>query len=242
MNITGTHAIIEALKDAPKGSILYIQKGNKNLDELVNISKSSHGIIVKKVDRDTLDNMSIEHRGAVLSVVSSSMIFNKNKDVTLRSFLEGLTDEKGATVLLLDGITDPHNLGAIIRSCDQFETDLVVLPPSRSATINETVMRISSGAASYVKVADSENLNNAITLLKKYNFWIYASDMNGEPLNKVVFPKRRAFIMGREGEGVHRLLKENADHIVSIPTNGHIDSLNVSVATGIFLYASYIQK
>lgn len=244
MYITGTHAIEEALENAPKGSVLFVVQNAKNSEDLIRKAKSTPGIIVKKVMREALDEMSTDHRGAVLSVVSSSFGARQNKNVSLREFLESIKgDDEGVyTVLLLDGITDPHNLGAILRSADQFETSIVVLPPSRTASVNETVMRISSGAASYVKVAEGENINTAIALLKKHGFWMYAADIEGESLNTVRFEKRTAIVMGREGEGLHKLVKENSDFIVTIPTNGHIDSLNVSVATGIMLYSAKVQR
>lgn len=244
MYITGTHAIEEALENAPKGSVLFVMQNAKNSEDLIRKAKSTPGIVVKKVMREALDEMSTDHRGAVLSVVNSFFGTKQNKDVSLRSFLESIEndDENPYTVLLLDGITDPHNLGAILRSADQFETSIVVLPPSRSASVNETVMRTSSGAASYVKIADGENINNAISLLKQHKFWVYAADIEGERLDTVKFPKRVAIVMGREGEGLHNLVKKNCDYVVTIPTHGHIDSLNVSVATGIMLYTASVQR
>lgn len=244
MYITGTHAIEEALESAPRGSVLFVMQNAKNADDLIRKAKSTPGIVVKKVMREALDEMSTDHRGAVLSVVNSFFGTKDNRDVSLRGFLESIEgdDENSYTVLLLDGITDPHNLGAILRSADQFQTSIVVLPPSRSATINETVMRTSSGAASYVKVSEGENINNAISLLKEHGFWVYAADIEGERLNTITFPKRTAIVMGREGEGLHNLVKKNCDYIVTIPTNGHIDSLNVSVATGIMLYGVNVQR
>lgn len=244
MYITGTHAIEEAMKTAPKGSILFVVSSLDSNKQLIAKAKATPGIVVKKVMREALDEMSTDHRGAVLSVVGGMYNPKEKGNVSLRGFLESLSDDdyNQYTVLLLDGITDPHNLGAILRSADQFETSLVVLPPSRSASINETVLRTSSGAASYVKIAEGENINNAITMLKKKNFWVYAADIDGENLKDVKFPNRVAIVMGREGEGLHALVKKSSDYSITIPTNGHIDSLNVSVATGIILYARSIQR
>lgn len=244
MYITGTHAIEEALENAPKGSVLFVLSSSKTNDDLIRKAKSTGGIVVKKVMREALDEMSTDHRGAVLSIVSSAFTASLSNKVSLREFLENIKgdDETPYTVLLLDGITDPHNLGAILRSSDQFGVNLVVLPPSRTANINETVMRISSGAYAYVNIAEGENMNQAIARLKENGFWTYAADMNGEKLSDVKFAKRTAIIMGREGEGLHPLVRKNADFAVNIPTVGHIDSLNVSVATGIMLYASFINR
>lgn len=240
MYITGTHAIEEALSEAPKGSILYVQSSNKSVLPLIQIANSIPGIVVKKVMREALDEMDSDNRGAILFIPHKKTSISSTS-VSLKSFLESIEDddENSYTVLLLDGITDPHNLGAILRSSDQFGVSLVVLPPSRTASVNETVMRTSSGAAMYVKVADGENINQAIGLLKKHNFWIYTADMDGENLNGVEFARRTAIVMGAEGEGVHALVKKNTDYVVSIPMCGHVDSLNVSVAAAIILYERF---
>lgn len=240
MYITGTHAIEEAIQSAPKGSVLYVSSSYKNNDELIRLAKATSGIVVKKVMKTALDEMDVSHRGAVLCIPHSKSSFT-SKSQSLRDFLESVKDdEKPYTVLLLDGITDPHNLGAILRSADQFGVSLVVLPPSRSASINETVMRTSSGAAMYVRIAEGENINQAIAQLKKNGFWVYAADMDGEDLNSVSFAPRSAIVMGAEGEGVHSLVKKNTDYTVRIPMCGHVDSLNVSVAAGIVLYTRYV--
>lgn len=239
MYITGTHAIEESLEKVPKGSVLYVSTSAKHLASLVQRAKATRGIVVKKVLREALDEMSTDHQGAVLYTTEGLFIQSQNTKVNLKSFLSNITDDDKTPyiVLLLDGITDPHNLGAILRSCDKFNVSLVVLPPSRTASINETVMRVSSGAASYVKVSEGENLNRAIEMLKQKNFWIFASDIEGEPLSTVKFPLRTCIIMGSEGSGLHPLVKKNADYTITIETGGHIDSLNVSVATGIVLYS-----
>ena len=139
-------------------------------------------------------------------------------------------------MLMLDEITDPHNLGAILRSADQFGVNLVVVPERRSAQANETVTKISSGAAQYVPMAVVTNMGRAVDQLKKHGFWIYGADMAGTSSYGAKFTKRAAIVMGSEGSGMRGLTRKLCDEIVSIPMNGHIDSLNVSVAAGILLY------
>lgn len=138
-------------------------------------------------------------------------------------------------VLLLDGITDPQNVGAIVRSADQFGVDFVVVPRSGGGGGMETVARVSAGASSWIPIIH-ENLDSALRKLKEAGFWIYAADMGGETLRDFVFERPVALILGSEGAGVSKLLRERCDGIVSIPTEGHIDSLNVSAAAAIFLY------
>ena len=139
-------------------------------------------------------------------------------------------------VVVLDGITDPHNYGAIIRSCDQFGVSLIVNPNSRSAKDSETVARTSAGASAWMPIATVPNLVRAVGLLKEAGFWVYGADMGGEPAHKKDLTGRVALVMGSEGEGIARLLREACDGIVSIPSKGQIDSLNVSVAAGVLLY------
>jgi 23S rRNA (guanosine2251-2'-O)-methyltransferase len=148
-------------------------------------------------------------------------------------------------VVFLDSITDPHNVGAILRSCDQFGASLVVMPSRHSASDfsdNEIIARSSAGASAYVPVAIVPNLVRAAQSLKEAGFWLYGADAGGESVQKVSFADKSVIVMGSEGSGIAKLLEEQCDTIVSIPTCGKIDSLNVSVAAGILLYESYRQK
>ena len=144
---------------------------------------------------------------------------------------------KRSIVVVLDSITDPHNVGAIIRSADQFGSDLVIIPTHRSSTESEIIARASSGAASWVPLMFVSNLTNAIQVLKDNGYWIYGADAGGENLQGFVPSDKIAIIMGSEGSGMSRIVRQNCDKILSIPTCGKLDSLNVSVAAGILLYA-----
>ena len=151
---------------------------------------------------------------------------------------------KRTTVVILDSVTDPHNVGAVIRSADQFGAALVILPERRGANDvenNEIIARSSAGAASWVPVSVVTNLARAANLLKEAGFWIYGADAGGVQIQDGTFAKNSVLIMGSEGNGIARLLKEQCDTIVSIPTCGKIDSLNVSVAAGVLLYEIYRQ-
>ena len=153
--------------------------------------------------------------------------------------------EERQTVVILDSITDPHNVGAIIRNCDQFGAALVILPEKRSVkdiSENEVVARTSAGSSAWVPLAVVSNLVRTVSLLKEHGFWIYGADAGGAPIDKINFAPRSAVIMGSEGAGIARLLSEQCDDLVSIPTCGKVDSLNVSVAAGILLYEIYRRK
>ena len=151
-------------------------------------------------------------------------------------------DEKApsrCTVVILDSITDPHNVGAILRSCDQFGASLVVIPEHNSASDiagNEVIGRTSAGASAWVPVAIVNNLVRATELLKEAGFWVYGADAGGKNCRTIDFPAKSVLIMGSEGTGMSQLLEKQCDTIVSIPTCGKIDSLNVSVAAGVLLY------
>ncbi|MBR5669263.1 MAG: 23S rRNA (guanosine(2251)-2'-O)-methyltransferase RlmB, partial [Spirochaetales bacterium] len=158
------------------------------------------------------------------------------REMSVQDFCKSLKEDQGALVLALDEITDPHNLGAILRSADQFSAALIIVPERRSASANETVIRISSGAAQYITMATVPNLARELDVLKDYGFWVYGADMNGDSSYNMKFPKRTVIVMGSEGSGMRSLVRAKCDHIVSIPMSGHIDSLNVSVAAGILMY------
>ncbi|MGP1439034.1 MAG: 23S rRNA (guanosine(2251)-2'-O)-methyltransferase RlmB, partial [Treponema sp.] len=125
---------------------------------------------------------------------------------------------------------------SIIRSAEQFAIDAVLVPKHDSAGGDEAILKTSAGAASWMKIVEVANINHAISLLKDAGFWVFASDMEGESLYNLKFSDKVAIVMGSEGSGISRLVKQNCDVTVSIPTFGKIDSLNVSVAAGIFLY------
>jgi len=238
--IFGFHAIEESLKQATSGSILYLCRGMGGHTEALERQALLTGkVLVKKIAKVEMDRMvdQADHRGAVLDMPNPSVKGpSRIQNTTVKEFCANLKDDESALVLVLDEITDPQNLGAILRSADQFSVALVVIPERRSAQANSTVVKVSSGAAQYVPMAVVTNLNREIDNLKSNGFWVYGADMNGKESYKVVFPKRTVLVMGNEGKGLNRLTKELCDQIVSIPMTGHIDSLNVSVATGILLY------
>ena len=244
--ITGFHAIEEELKAAETDKTLVKSRG-------MSIAHSKPGPRVKKIlatatklaipakettDADldktvqSLPPTARDHRGVVM------ILENAEAESPLRidECVKELAIRESALVLILDSITDPHNTGAIIRSADQFGVDLVILPEHRGATDFEVISRTSAGASSWVKIALVPNLVRAVELLKQAGFWIYGADAGGTPAKDLDISGKTALVMGSEGSGIARLLREKCDTIVSIPTRGKLDSLNVSVAAGILLY------
>lgn len=241
--VTGFHAIEEALRAAEEtGSakgfrILHTKPGprvKKILRAAMDLSVPAEAVTAQELDRAVADlpETARDHRGIVLIMQHAE----EQALLTFSDALAGLSSTDSAVVLILDSITDPHNVGAIIRSADQFGVNLVVLPDHRGASDPEIIARASAGAASWVPVVRVPNLVRAAEQLKSAGFWIFGADAGGTPAQKIDVPAKAVLVMGSEGTGMSRLLKETCDAIVSIPTRGKLDSLNVSVAAGILLY------
>ena len=158
------------------------------------------------------------------------------------SSLDELLSESGNLILILDGVTDPHNLGAIVRTAECAGANGIIIPKRRACQVNETVVKTSAGAISNVKVARVGNLQNAISELKENGFWIYAVEVGGEDIFSSNLSGKVALVLGSEGEGVGRLVKESCDGIVTIPMFGKINSLNVSVAAAISTFEVVRQR
>ena len=237
--IYGHHAIEEALKKAFAGSTLYVMRnGGPAIAGLERKAMLTGTVAEKKLSKAELDRMlpGCDVRGAILDMGGPRRGASHLKETSVKGFCQSLQEGQGALVLILDGITDPHNLGAVLRSADQFGVDLVIIPERRSVQANETVVKVSSGAAQYVTLAVVTNIVREIETLKEHGFWVYGADMNGDPSYDMDYAHRSAIVMGSEGDGISQLVRKRCDMMTSIPMRGHIDSLNVSVATGILLY------
>ena len=147
--------------------------------------------------------------------------------------MESVTED---FVVVLDHIEDPHNLGAIIRSCECAGIKSVIIPKDRACHVNDTVMKISCGAINNVKVVMVSNLVNTVNKLKEDGYFVYGADMVGEDYRKVDYSGKKVLIIGNEGKGISDLLQKTCDFIISIPMKGEINSLNASVAAGIILF------
>ena len=253
MILTGFHAVEEKVRALSKSldsqsiskTKIYFSKPGPRVKKILEEAKQC-GILCTEVSMQKLDQMTEslddavkEHRGIVMEVQQASLL-NQNL-VDFNSFIASekkSSDQKRSVVMILDSVTDPHNVGAIMRSMDQFAGKLLLLPEKRSAKDSEVIQRTSAGAASYVPLSIVPNLVRAVQQLKEAGYWVYAADFGGSDVTKISFPKKIAIVMGSEGSGISRLLKENCDEVVSIPTFGKIDSLNVSVAAGVLLFAT----
>lgn len=230
--LTGFHSIEERIKSGRTCGPLLLAKAGPRARELVTLAVNSK-IRVDRVGTFDLDRISPDHRGIALAVED---LEGEASDTNLEEFISGLGERKDILVLILDEITDPHNYGAILRSCDQFGVDLVISRNRRTAKHAEVISKTSSGAASWVPQAETANLPRAVSDLKEAGFWIYGAEMGGDSPDKRDLRGRTAIILGSEGTGISRLLRENCDALIGIPSRGKLDSLNVSVACGVLLY------
>ena len=252
MFITGFHSIEEKIRSLKEGTKpefkLYYSKPGPRVKKILEAAKKA-GVPCEQTDDkkldslvSSLDSVLQDHRGLVMELNGSNNTPSNlvDFDAWLKK-LDSSAKEK-VTVVLLDKITDPHNVGAIIRSCDQFGADLVIVPEHNSASnivTNEVVGRASAGASAWVPVAVVKNLVRAAEQLKDAGFWIYGADAGGQNCTQINFAPKSVLVMGSEGSGIDVLLNKKCDTIVSIPTCGKIDSLNVSVAAGVLLYELY---
>jgi 23S rRNA (guanosine2251-2'-O)-methyltransferase len=235
--LTGFHAIEECIKSGrPHGSIL-LAKAGPRAREILSLA-SAHKVRVDRVGTYDLDRLAPDHRGIALELPGDG----RQPGLSLESFTGALGEKKNVLVLILDEITDPHNYGAILRSCDQFRVDLVISRNRRDAKHAEVISKTSAGAVNWVPAVETANLVRAAEDLKEAGFWIYGASKGGEPVHTVDLRGRSALVLGNEGKGISRLLEERCDRIISIPTAGRIDSLNVSVAAGVLLYEAMRQR
>lgn len=145
-------------------------------------------------------------------------------------------------VVILDHIEDPHNFGAIIRTCEAAGVDGIIIPKDRSVDVNGTVMKVSVGTLDTVPVVQATNLVNTIKYLKKQGFWITGTDMEGTPYTKIDYKGKTCIVIGNEGTGISRLVSENCDYMATIPMQGKVNSLNASVAAGIIIFEASRQR
>ncbi len=258
--ITGFHAIEERIRETirfskeniPSLCIYYTNPGPRVKKILKTAEEAGIKAVnspVSELDKKVLPlpETARDHRGIVLEIESDNVQVQNlvDFDQWLASYAVKKEDVSDLTVVILDSVTDPHNVGAVIRSADQFGVSLVIVPERRginNVIDNEIIARTSAGSSAWVKLAVVPNLVRAVEQLKNIGFWIYGADADGESLSRMKFASRTAIVMGSEGTGISRLLGKNCDSIVSIPTCGKIDSLNVSVAAGVIMYEVYRQK
>lgn len=226
--IAGVHPVLEALTAGRSIERVLIARGagGPRLQQIIDQARQS-GIPIRFEPRPALDRVSRQatHQGVVAIVAGQRY-----------TDLESLLD-KAPLFVLLDGVTDPHNLGAIIRTAHAAGAGAVVVPDRRAAPLTEAVAKTAAGALEHLPVVRVGNLSHAVETLKSRGFWIYGIDERGDvPYDQASFEGRIAIVLGSEGHGLHQHIRKHCDFLVSIPLAGRITSLNVSVACGIVLF------
>lgn len=225
MYIYGKNVVYEKLKsdDLVKEAFVFKKFNDQEIIDLLKMKK----IDIKWVDKYQLDKMvNGLHQGIILNVLDF-------ETVSLDNILNN--DSKYPLIVMLDHLEDPHNFGAIIRSCEALGVDGIIIPNDRAVDINGTVIKTSAGAIQYMKIAKVSNLVNTIKVLKDKGYWIIGTDMNGTSYNDMKYDMPICLVIGNEGKGMSRLVKKSCDYVVSIDMVGKTNSLNASVATGIMM-------
>lgn len=232
--VYGVHAVIESIK-ANIGNKLYIQDDIKgsNVDKIKELAKK-YKVAISWTPKKTLTEMSSSavHQGFVLR--TSGFAYQD-----FENLLAKIKEELNPLVLILDGLTDPHNLGSIVRTADATNVSGIVIPKHRAVGITPVVSKTSTGAVQYVPITRVTNLSQTLDTLKKEGFWIFGTDMEGTPSTKWNTKGKLALIIGNEGKGISQNIKKQVDEMITIPMSGHVQSLNASVAAAILMYEVY---
>jgi 23S rRNA (guanosine2251-2'-O)-methyltransferase len=239
--LTGIHAVREALEAGSPFDRIVIAKGRQDtrIEQIVQLARS-RGIAVRFEDRGSLDCLANtrDHQGVVAMAAARAA-------ATLEDILSRANRAKGqqGLIVLLDGVEDPHNLGAIIRTTLAAGAHGVVIPERRAAGLTDTVARASAGALAHLPVAKVTNLVRAMEGLKQAGYWLVALDEGADKsYTEVDYTTPIGIVMGGEGSGLHELTRKRCDFVASLPTTGPVKSLNVSVATGVVLFEALRQR
>ena len=237
--VEGRNAVLEAFRSGKTIDKLYIQDGCR--DGIINsITREAkkQDTLLQYVTKERLDQMSTtgKHQGVIAE--AAAYAYAEMEDI----FRKAEQAEEDPFVMLLDEIEDPHNLGAIIRTANLAGAHGVIIPKRRAAGLTATVVKASAGAVNYTPVVKVNNLTKTIEDLKKRGMWFVCADMKGAPMYELKLTGPIGLVIGNEGNGVSRLVRETCDYVASIPMKGDIDSLNASVAAGVLAYEIVRQR
>ncbi|MCD0009132.1 23S rRNA (guanosine(2251)-2'-O)-methyltransferase RlmB, partial [Streptococcus agalactiae] len=229
--VYGLHAVTESLR-ANTGNKLYLQDDlrGKNVDKVKALATEKK-VSISWTPKKTLSDMTNGgvHQGFVLKVSEFAY-------ADLSEIMTKAENEENPLILILDGLTDPHNLGSILRTADATNVTGIIIPKHRSVGVTPVVSKTSTGAVEHVPIARVTNLSQTLDTLKDKEFWIFGTDMNGTPSHKWNTKGKLALVIGNEGKGISHNIKKQVDEMITIPMNGHVQSLNASVAAAILMY------
>lgn len=238
--VEGRNAVLELLESGRDINKIFIQSGEKHgsINKIIAIAKEKK-VIMKEIDKTKINQMAQtdNHQGVIAIVPPFE--YCEVDDI----LLEAKSRQEEPFVVILDGIEDVHNLGSIIRTAETAGVHGIIIPKRRAASVNSIVSKVSAGAVEYMKIARVNNLNETIKYLKDQGLWICGTDMNTNvEYDKQDYTGPIGIIIGSEGFGMSRLVKENCDFLVKIPMKGKITSLNASVSAGIVIYEAVKQR
>ncbi len=238
--IEGRNSVLELLESGKDINKIFIQQGEKHgsINKIIAKAKENK-VIVVQTDKSKLDQMSQtkNHQGVIAIVPPFE--YSSVEDI----LEEAKQRNETPFILILDGIEDPHNLGSIIRTAETAGVHGIIIPKRRAVAVNSTVNKVSAGAVQYMKIARVNNITETIRYLKENDIWVCGTDMNTKKYHyEENFSIPLAFVIGSEGYGMSRLVKENCDFLVKIPMHGKITSLNASVSAGIVMYEVVKQR
>lgn len=238
--VEGRNAVIELLESGKDINKIYISSGEKHgsINKIIALAKEKK-VLIKEVSKQKINEMAKEYNNQGVIAIVPPFEYSDVDDI-----LEDAKRKKeDPFIIILDGIEDPHNLGAIIRTAETAGCHGVIIPKRRAAGVNSTVAKVSAGAVEYMKIARVNNLTETIKYLKEQGIWVYGTDINAKDFyynQNLTGPI--AIVIGSEGFGMSRLVKENCDILVKIPMKGKISSLNASVSGGIVIYEVVKQR
>ncbi len=236
MNIEGRNQVVEAIKNGTTINKIMIDKNFiSRKDDVISLARKNN-LKIEFLPKKVLDSKSVtsHHQGYIAETVEFEYS-------SVAQILESAKN-KAPFVILLDGIEDPHNFGAIIRTCECAGVDGIIIPKMRACQVNETVVRTSAGAISNMKIARVANLKDAIDDLKEAGLWIYACEVGGKSIYEEKLTGPIGIVIGSEGNGMKQSLRTYCDGIVTLPLHGSVNSLNASVSAGIAIYEILRQR
>lgn len=237
--IEGRNPVLEALKSGREIDKIFIQKGANegSIRQIIAIAREKN-LLIKEVDKVKLDNLSVTHNHQ--GVIASAALYKYYEVEDILNIAKEKNEDP--FIIILDEITDNNNLGSILRTADAAGVHGVIIPKRRSVALTPVVAKTSAGAIEYVPVAKVTNLNQTMDFLKKQGLWIVGAEMSGDVYYQKDLTGPIALIIGSEGEGIGRLIKENCDFLVKIPMSGRISSLNAGVSAGVIAYDIFRQR
>ena len=238
--VEGRNAVIELLESGRDINKIFISEGEKHgsINKIIEIAKKRK-VVITKVSKVKLNQMSQTNNSQGVIAIVPPFDYCEVEDI----LEEARRKNEKPFIIILDGIEDPHNLGSIIRTAETAGVHGIIIPKRRAVGVNSTVNKVSAGAVEHIKIARVNNTNDTIKMLKENDVWIYGTDMQTDTLYyNEDYTGAVAIVIGSEGFGISKLVKENCDFLVKIPMKGRITSLNASVSAGIIMYEVVKQR